>query len=157
MLVFFEDARCTDLELAGGKGASLARMTALGMPVPPGFVVLADALVAALAETVAAIRAVLVRGEKGEDLAVIAAEAQALVQAADSGGAFPSEIAEAYAHLGDREVPVAVRDRRRLRDRELRRPAGDLPARSRRRGDRRTHPRMLVLVLHRARALLPQP
>ncbi len=66
MLVFFEEERCTDVALAGGKGASLARMTALGMPVPPGFVVPADALEAALADTVAAIRAVLARGEDGE-------------------------------------------------------------------------------------------
>src|SRR4029079_12121069 len=54
MLVFFDDERCADVALAGGKGASLARMTALGMPVPPGFVVPASALEAALADTVAA-------------------------------------------------------------------------------------------------------
>jgi pyruvate,water dikinase len=118
MLVFFDDERCTDVELAGGKGASLARMTVLGMPVPPGFVVPADALEAALADTVAAIRAVLARGEAGEDLAVIAEEAEALVRAADSGGAFPSEIAEAYARLGEGEVPVAVRSSATAEDSE---------------------------------------
>ena len=33
---------CHDVGVAGGKGASLARMTALGLPVPPGFVVCAE-------------------------------------------------------------------------------------------------------------------
>lgn len=38
VLWFTEDA-CQDVEAAGGKGASLARMTADGLPVPPGFVI----------------------------------------------------------------------------------------------------------------------
>lgn len=109
MLVSFDDERCADVAVAGGKGASLARMTALGMPVPPGFVVPADTLEAALADTVAAIRDVLARGERGEDLAVVAEDAQALVRAADSGGAFPAQVAVAYARLGEDDVPVAVR------------------------------------------------
>jgi pyruvate,water dikinase len=35
----FGDPRCQDVELTGGKGASLASMTANGLPVPPGFVI----------------------------------------------------------------------------------------------------------------------
>ena len=116
MLLAFDEAACTEVEVAGGKGASLARMTALGMPVPPGFVVPADALEAALAGTAAAIREVLARGESGEDLAAISAEAIALVRAADSGGAFPAEVEAAYARLGD--VPVAVRSSATAEDSE---------------------------------------
>src|SRR3954467_335377 len=97
MIIWFDDERCADVGLAGGKGASLARMTALGMPVPPGFVVPADALEAALSDPVAAIRAVLARGEDGGDLVPVAEDAQALVKAADSGGTFPEQVAEAYA------------------------------------------------------------
>jgi pyruvate,water dikinase len=37
--VWFVDERCRDADCAGGKGASLAAMTAAGLPVPPGFVV----------------------------------------------------------------------------------------------------------------------
>jgi pyruvate,water dikinase len=118
VLVFFDEERCTDVGLAGGKGASLARMTALGMPVPPGFVVPADALEAALSDTVAAIRAVLARGEYGGDLVPVAEEAQALVKAADSGGTFPEQVAEAYARLGDGDVPVAVRSSATAEDSE---------------------------------------
>ncbi|MET0684089.1 MAG: PEP/pyruvate-binding domain-containing protein [Solirubrobacteraceae bacterium] len=116
MLLAFDEAACADVEVAGGKGASLARMTALGMPVPPGFVVPADALEAALAGTAASIREVLARGESGEDLAAISAEAIALVRAADSGGAFPAEVEAAYARLGD--VPVAVRSSATAEDSE---------------------------------------
>jgi pyruvate, water dikinase len=38
-VVWFTDEACRDVDVAGGKGASLARMTADGLPVPPGFVI----------------------------------------------------------------------------------------------------------------------
>src|SRR5215211_4442459 len=38
-VIWFTDEACQDVGLTGGKGASLARMTAEGLPVPPGFVV----------------------------------------------------------------------------------------------------------------------
>jgi pyruvate, water dikinase len=90
----FDDEACTDVARAGGKGASLARMSAFGLPVPPGFVVEADCLVAALPDGGEALRAVLPD----------AARAQAIVAAAEP----PAEVAEAYGTLGD-EPPVAVR------------------------------------------------
>ena len=43
-VIWFGDTRCLDLACSGGKGASLAAMTAALLPVPPGFVVPADAL-----------------------------------------------------------------------------------------------------------------
>jgi pyruvate, water dikinase len=90
-MLSFDDEACTDVARAGGKGASLARMTALGLPVPPGFVVPADALAAAVDTD--ALRAALPD----------AARAQAIVARAQ-----PPEIAAAYATLGD-DPPVAVR------------------------------------------------
>ena len=38
-ILWFTDEACRDVRLAGGKGASLAAMTAQGLPVPPGFVI----------------------------------------------------------------------------------------------------------------------
>src|SRR2546425_5927484 len=38
-ILWFSDEACKDIRLSGGKGASLANMTAQGLPVPPGFVV----------------------------------------------------------------------------------------------------------------------
>jgi pyruvate, water dikinase len=92
MLLQFGDEACLDVARAGGKGASLARMTALGLPVPPGFVVPADALTQVVAAD--ALRAALPDHEK----------AQAIV----AGARVPDEVAEAYAALGD-DPPVAVR------------------------------------------------
>ncbi len=43
-VVWFADADCLDVGVAGGKGASLAAMAASGLRVPPGFVVRAGAL-----------------------------------------------------------------------------------------------------------------
>jgi pyruvate, water dikinase len=88
----FADPECRQVARAGGKGASLARMTELGLPVPEGFVIPADVL--ATVVDVDALRAALPDHEK----------AQAIVAAADP----PAEIAEAYAALGD-DPPVAVR------------------------------------------------
>ena len=92
MIVRFGDERCRDVAATGGKGASLARMSALGLPVPPGFVVTAECL-ARVVDT-DALRAALPD----------AARAQAIVAAAEP----PAEIADAYAALGD-DPPVAVR------------------------------------------------
>ena len=90
----FDDDACAEVARAGGKGASLARMTALGLPVPPGFVVPADALVAALGDGGEELRAALPDAER----------AQAIVARARP----PAEIAAAYEALGD-DPPVAVR------------------------------------------------
>jgi pyruvate, water dikinase len=85
---------CARVARAGGKGASLARLTALGLPVPPGFVVPADRLVASLPDGGAALRAALPDP----------ARARAEVARAEP----PEEIGVAYKALG-KAVPVAVR------------------------------------------------
>jgi pyruvate,water dikinase len=61
-VVWFAEEACRDVAVAGGKGSSLARMTAEGFPVPPGFVipsyVLQDSLDAGRALALAASRSV---------------------------------------------------------------------------------------------------
>jgi pyruvate,water dikinase len=103
----FDDEACTDVALAGGKGASLARMTAYGLPVPPGFVVPADALAAAVDTD--ALRASLPD----------AARAQSIV----ARGEPPPEIAAAYEALGA-DAPVAVRSSACAEDGEVASYAG---------------------------------
>jgi pyruvate,water dikinase len=58
----FADDRCRDVNLSGGKGASLASMTHNGLPVPPGFVITS----AAFADAVDA--EALIRHIQNEDL-----------------------------------------------------------------------------------------
>ena len=92
-VVWFGDAPCTQVSVAGGKGASLAAMTAAGLPVPPGFVLPAGVLEGAVDASELRERA---RAQDWE-------KAQALVREA----APPRrEIGEAYERLGGE---VAVR------------------------------------------------
>jgi pyruvate,water dikinase len=67
----FEDPRCQSVELTGGKGASLASMTAKGLPVPPGFVITSAAFRAAVDEE--ALRAAMRRDDVEAARALVAA------------------------------------------------------------------------------------
>ena len=89
----FTDPRCQEAGLSGGKGASLAAMTAAGLPVPPGFVITSAAFAAAVDQ--AALR--------GHTSAGDLEQARALVAGADPPEA---QIARHYATLAG---PVAVR------------------------------------------------
>ncbi|HJU01574.1 MAG TPA: PEP/pyruvate-binding domain-containing protein [Actinomycetes bacterium] len=93
LVVAFRDPRCRQVTLAGGKGASLATMTAEDLPVPPGFVVTSAAFEAAV-DTDA-----LRERMRGKDVEA----ARAMVAAAEP----PQElIGRHYAELTG---PVAVR------------------------------------------------
>jgi len=48
LVLNFNDERCREVELSGGKGASLASMTQNGLPVPPGFVITSTAFAEAV-------------------------------------------------------------------------------------------------------------
>ncbi len=96
----FSDEACLDVAAAGGKGASLARMAALGMPVPPGFTVHAGALAESLPDGGAELLRV-VREEP--------ARAPELVAAAEPADELRAAIEEAYAELGEGDHAVAVR------------------------------------------------
>jgi pyruvate,water dikinase len=92
-VVWFADERCTNVRLAGGKGASLAAMTAAGLPVPPGFLIPAHALEEAVDG--ARLRE-YARAQEWE-------RAQALVRSATPPR---SAIAAAYERLGGGSVAV---------------------------------------------------
>ncbi len=92
-VVWFADERCGDVACSGGKGASLAAMTAAGLPVPPGFVI--PSWVLAESVDADALRSHAVASDHET--------AEALVRAAEP----PREaIANAYEQLGGE---VAVR------------------------------------------------
>jgi phosphoenolpyruvate synthase/pyruvate phosphate dikinase len=90
------DDAAADLASVGGKGASLARMAAAGLPVPAGFHI-----------TTEAYRRFVAGFHGGIDPADPAAT-QALFARQDVPAAIAEEIRRAYRALGD-EVPVAVR------------------------------------------------
>ena len=104
-------------ELVGGKGAGLARLVALGMPVPPGFCVSVNAYrrfveTASLEDVVRR----FLRGLDADDLQSLASqssELQGSFLAADVPADLGQEIDDAYRTLagltGDPEPRVAVR------------------------------------------------
>jgi pyruvate,water dikinase len=101
MVLPFGEPACLDVAEAGGKGASLARMTSLGLPVPPGFVIPAGALAAALPDGGRELRALARRRD--------ADGAQALIREVELDPALRRAVLAAYDQLGDGDVPVAVR------------------------------------------------
>jgi pyruvate, water dikinase len=96
----FSDDACLQVAAAGGKGASLARMAAFGLPVPPGFVVHAGALAASLPDGGAELRRA-VREDR--------ARAPALVASAQIADELTGAVADAYTELGGDDQAVAVR------------------------------------------------
>ena len=106
----FGERDCLDVARAGGKGSSLARMASLGLPVPPGFVVPAEALADALPDGGAELRALAERQD--------AEAAQALIRTVELDPALRRAVLDAYAALGPGDVPVAVRSSATAEDSE---------------------------------------
>jgi pyruvate,water dikinase len=97
----FGAAACLDVMSAGGKGASLARMTSFGLPVPPGFVIPAGALAAALPDGGEELRECARRQD--------AEAAQQFLRTVELDADLRRAVLDAYDGLGKGDVPVAVR------------------------------------------------
>lgn len=104
-----------DVAIAGGKGANLGELAGAGFPVPPGFVITADAYLAAMAA--GGVRDELVRIERELDaadptaLAAAAERLQELVLEAGIPADLRAAVSAAYGRLADGggDVSVAVR------------------------------------------------
>ncbi len=99
-----------DASIAGGKGASLGEMTQAGIPVPPGFVVLANAFDKFLVETDIGVKiAVALDTVKTEEMRTIE-EASEKIQTLILSAAMPpevvNEIISAHEQLGIEFVAV---------------------------------------------------
>ncbi|HEV7192338.1 MAG TPA: phosphoenolpyruvate synthase [Jatrophihabitantaceae bacterium] len=109
---WFADISLADAESVGGKGANLGELTRAGLPVPPGFVVTAEAFVAAIEASGA--REKLHTIAASLDLAYPQSFASSceLAQTLVASTPVPHEIStliiEAYHQLGN-DVRVAVR------------------------------------------------
>lgn len=110
-VTWLEEVRAEDTELVGGKGASLGELTAAGLPVPPGFVVTAEAYRSFIESTGIAtelFEAVDVDGDDPDALSEAADHAQSLILNAEMPESLREEIIAAYRELGD-DTFVAVR------------------------------------------------
>jgi pyruvate,water dikinase len=109
---WFEQIRLSDASLVGGKGANLGELTVAKLPVPPGFVVTAEAYryavaSAGISESLAKLLAD-VNAESTADLDRVSEDAQALLRHIALPPDLSNSIIEAYHRLGE-AVRVAVR------------------------------------------------
>jgi pyruvate,water dikinase len=109
---WFADLTRTDVDRVGGKGANLGELTGAGFPVPPGFVITADAYLRALDQ--AGVREIfrdrIVDLDVDDPAALTAAahDLQAVVRHAGMPDDVRRAVLSAYADLGPSER-VAVR------------------------------------------------
>ncbi|MGW5922201.1 phosphoenolpyruvate synthase [Nocardia fluminea] len=110
----FSGLRIGDADRAGGKGANLGELVAAGLPVPPGFVILAAAYEHALTDSPAGAELAhlhdraLTAGSDPATLTGLCEKMQALVYAAGLDEVLRGPVQAAYRALGD-DVAVAVR------------------------------------------------
>src|SRR5919198_181720 len=106
-VAWFDELSCGDVALAGGKGANLGEMTRAGLPVPPGFVVTADAYQAFLdANQLREKIAGRLRGldvSNAEALHAAAEEVQGWVGEAEVPDEIATAVRDAYAELSRRD------------------------------------------------------
>lgn len=110
-IVWFEDVGKDDIPLVGGKGANLGEMTCSKIPVPPGFIVTANAYYDFMEKSALAanIGAILHRIDSEDSKALQQASAQIkqLILEAPMPGTTIQAIKDAYLKMG--AGPVAVR------------------------------------------------
>ncbi|MFJ2666367.1 phosphoenolpyruvate synthase [Nocardia fluminea] len=110
----FSALRLADADRAGGKGANLGELVAAGIPVPAGFVILADAYEHTLTDGPAGSELGRLHSQalaSSADAAAVAAlcdRMTALVRSVDLDDVVRAPVLAAYRALGD-EAPVAVR------------------------------------------------
>jgi phosphohistidine swiveling domain-containing protein len=108
-----DNTLAADLDTVGGKGLSLASMTAAGFPVPAGFTVTTAAYRQFVSDN--DLQQAIIDGAKPELVGTAVSfdsasqQIQALFAKSDLSDALKAQIAEAYTAFGAGEPPVAVR------------------------------------------------
>ncbi|MEK7202046.1 MAG: phosphoenolpyruvate synthase [Patescibacteria group bacterium] len=111
LLVWFAEVGKGDIALVGGKGANLGEMTKASLPVPPGFIITAEAyyefLRATKLDRIVKKELTNLDPEDSKKLNVIAATLQKAIQSHPLPGELAKQISKAYDDMG--QGPVAVR------------------------------------------------
>ncbi|MFC7204306.1 phosphoenolpyruvate synthase [Haloferax namakaokahaiae] len=111
-VVWLDDVGAGDLELVGGKGASLGELTTAGLPVPPGFVVTANtyrSFIEAAEIDEELFAAMDIDHEDSAALKQAHETARDLIMNTPMPETVRSEILESYRQIGDGDAFVAVR------------------------------------------------
>ena len=111
-IIQFDEAGSLDLDIVGGKSASLARLSQADFPVPPGFTITTEAYAAflgenGLADKIAAIAKDLAYDDF-DDLERKTEEIRTVIESGLLPAGLEASIEKYYRTLGD-EVRVAVR------------------------------------------------
>jgi pyruvate,water dikinase len=110
VIAWFEEVGKTDIPLAGGKGANLGELTKAKVPVPPGFIVTADAYFHFLkkAKLTKKIRHYLENLDRKDSkrLEEVASQIKELISEAPMPAEIAEEIKQAYEKLGRGLVAV---------------------------------------------------
>jgi pyruvate,water dikinase len=110
VVVWFNEVTKGDVSLVGGKGANLGEMTNAGIPVPPGFIVTADAYFDFLRQTrlMDKIRQLIepVDVNNSKQLQQVAAQVRQVISNAAMPPATAREIQQAYIKMGRGLVAV---------------------------------------------------
>jgi pyruvate,water dikinase len=110
LVVPFSQLRKTDTDTVGGKGANLGELTRAGLPVPPGFVVTAQAYLAAMETAGVRARLLEVAGSVNQDnaaeLGAASQQLRALVEQAGVPDSLRAQLTRAYRDLGGGRVAV---------------------------------------------------
>ena len=118
-VVSFNQLRKDDAATAGGKGANLGELTQGGFPVPPGFVITAQAYLEALdrafVREAMRTKAAALDASDMHTLAMESDELRATVHEAGVPSAIRDEVLTAYHALGD-NIRVAVRSSATMED-----------------------------------------
>lgn len=103
-IVWLSEISKNDIAVAGGKGANLAEMYNAGLPVPPAFIITAQAFVTFLRESGIKDKILKVVNsielENTTELEAKAKEIQRIITASNMPKALGEEIIEAYSNLG---------------------------------------------------------
>ncbi|MES0329281.1 MAG: PEP/pyruvate-binding domain-containing protein, partial [Dehalococcoidales bacterium] len=109
-IVWFKDVTKDDIPLVGGKGANLGEMTGANVPVPPGFIVTADAYFDFIDKSGLGvqIKRMLANLDTNDSrkLQQVSTEIEKTILAAEMPPALAVEINAAYARLGKGLVAV---------------------------------------------------
>lgn len=109
-IVWFNEVTKKDIPLVGGKGANLGEMTNANIPVPPGFIVTADAYFEFLRQTkiVDKIRGLLepLDVNDSKQLQTVAAQVRQIISSAVSPPEIADDIRQAYVKMGKGLVAV---------------------------------------------------
>src|SRR5690554_4420327 len=123
LVCWFEEVGGDDVATVGGKGANLGELTRAGLPVPPGFVVTADAFRQAMDEGGVRVdlrrrfQEALADVDDPGALAEAARDLQALVRNAGVPPTVADAVRDAYRRMGD-DAAVAVRSSATAEDTE---------------------------------------